>query len=278
LNETKANIDLESHILTLYNDLVGTNLISDKEVIVRTADAVLIPPKSEALIPALIPPYFGSGLSIIEPSMKLYKLQLALAKSMVSPVRNRAVFKSAIVYLDDVLILSKDFADHYKHLRMLFQKFKDANLRMNGKKCNFAIDHIKYIGHTLSKDGIGIDPSKTEVISSWPRPKNAKHIRSFLGLINFYKRFVHKFAQRSAPLRNLLSKEVSFEWGEEQEKYFQDLKQALLSPPILRFPDTSRPLHLQLDTSLDGLSYILGHTDDSGRKYVISYGGRGLRP
>ena len=93
LNDTKANIDLESHILTLYNDLVGTNLISDKEVIVRTADAVLIPPKSEALIPVLIPPYFGPGLSIIEPSVKLYTLQLALAKSMVSPVRNRAVCK-----------------------------------------------------------------------------------------------------------------------------------------------------------------------------------------
>jgi len=72
---------------------VGINLISDNEVIVRTADAVLIPPRSEALIPILIPPNFGSGLSIIEPSIKLHKLQLALAKSMVSPVRNRAVCK-----------------------------------------------------------------------------------------------------------------------------------------------------------------------------------------
>ena len=78
---------------------------------------------------------------------------------------------------------------------MLFQKFRDANLRMKGKKCNFAIDQVKYIGHIFSKDGIGIDPSKTEVTSSWPRPKNAKHIRSFLGLVNFYKRFIVRFAQ-----------------------------------------------------------------------------------
>jgi len=153
------------------------------------------------------------------------------------------LLKSAIVYLNDVLILSKDFSNHYKHLRMLFQKFRHANLRMNGNKCNFAFDQVKYIGHILSKDGIGIDPSKTEVISSWPRPKNAKHIRSFLGLVNFYKRFIARFAPRSAPLRNLLSKEVPFKWGEEQEKSFQDLKQAVLSPPILRFPDTSRPFH-----------------------------------
>ena len=118
---------------------------------------------------------------------------------LLTKVLSNMLFKSAIVYLDDVLILSKDFADHYKHLRMLFQKFRDANLRMNGKKCHFAIDQVKYIGHILNKDGIGTDPSKTEVISSWPRPKNVKHIRSFLGLINFYKRFVVKFAQRSAP-------------------------------------------------------------------------------
>jgi len=93
LNETKANTDMESHVLTLYNDLVGINLISDKDVIVRTTDAVLIPPSSEALIPVLIPPQFGTGLSIIEPSIKLHILQLALAKSIVVPVRNRTVCK-----------------------------------------------------------------------------------------------------------------------------------------------------------------------------------------
>jgi len=78
-------------------------------------------------------------------------------------------------------------------------------------------------------------------------------------------------------LCDLLSKEVPFEWGEAQEKSFQDLKQALLLPPILRLPDVSRPFHLQIDASLQGLSYVLGQTDDDGRKYVVSYGGRGLR-
>ena len=88
---------------------------------------------------------------------------------------------------------------------MLFQKFRESNLWMNGKKCNFGIDHVKYIGYILSKECIAIDPSKTDVISSWPRPKKAKHIRSFLGLLQFYKRFIFKFSQRSAPLRDLLS-------------------------------------------------------------------------
>ena len=79
---------------------------------------------------------------------------------LLTKVLSDMLFNSAIVYLDDVLVLSKDFSDHYKHLHMLFQKFRDANLRMNGKKCNFGIDHVKYIGHILSKEGIAIDPSK----------------------------------------------------------------------------------------------------------------------
>jgi len=88
---------------------------------------------------------------------------------LLTKVLSNMLFKSAIVYLDDILILSRNFSDHYKHLHMLVQKFKESNLRMNGKKCNFGIDHVKYIEHILSKEGIAIDPSKTDVISLWPR-------------------------------------------------------------------------------------------------------------
>ena len=154
---------------------------------------------------------------------------------------------------------------------MLFQKFRDANLRMNGSKCSFAQDEVKYIGHILSKDGIRIDPSKTGVISSWSRPKTAKQVRSYLGMANFYRRFIHRYSQWSAPLRALLSKNIKYEWGQSQESAFQDLKAALLSPPIFRFPDSSNPCYLQTDATLEGISYILGQTDDDGRKYVISY-------
>jgi len=112
------------------------------------------------------------------------------------------------------------------------------------------------------------------VIDSWPQPKTVKQVRSFLGMVNFYKRFVNRYSQRSAPLRCLLAKDVPFQWGETQQKSFLDLKSALTSPPILRFADSSRPYYLQTDALLDGISYLLGQTDDQGRKYVISYGGR----
>jgi len=93
LEQTKANIDMESQILTLYGDLVGTNLLNNTQTIVRTTVALLIPPKSECLVPVMVPPEFGPGLAIIEPSVKLHKLQLALAKSIVSPINKRTVCK-----------------------------------------------------------------------------------------------------------------------------------------------------------------------------------------
>jgi len=93
-------------------------------------------------------------------------------------------FKSAIVYLDDILLRSRDFTEHYNHLEMLFQRFREANLRMNGKKCSFAKDQVKHIGHFLSKDGIRIELSKTDVIASWPRPNSHKQMKSFLGFAN----------------------------------------------------------------------------------------------
>jgi len=89
------------------------------------------------------------------------------------------LFQFAIVYLDDILLMSCDFPEHYKHLEILFHILREANLRMNGKKCTFAKDEVKYIGHILSKHRVQIDPPKTDVISSWPRPTSAKHIRSF---------------------------------------------------------------------------------------------------
>jgi len=93
LSQTKANIDMQSQILTLYNDSVGANLLNSSDTIVRTTEAILIPPKSECIIPVMVPPDFGTGLAIIEPSAKVHKLQLALAKSIVSPVNNRTVCK-----------------------------------------------------------------------------------------------------------------------------------------------------------------------------------------
>jgi len=171
-----------------------------------------------------------------------------------------------------------NFEQHLSHLKMVFDKFRPANLRMNGKKCNFAVEQVKYLGHILSADGVTADPSKTDIITNWPRPKNAKQVKSFLGVTNYYRRFLARYSQRSAALRELTAKDKPFDWGDKQEDAFNDLKTALSRPPILRYPDTNRDFYLETDASGKGVSFLLGQSDEEGNKYVVSYGGRGLRP
>ena len=119
---------------------------------------------------------------------------------LLMKVLSDMVFESAIVYLD-ILLIGRDFPEHYNNLEKLFQRFRDANLRMNGKKCSFAKTEVKYIGHILSKDGIRIDPSKADAISEWTRPKSHKHVKSFFGMANYYKRFIHRYFQHYIALQ-----------------------------------------------------------------------------
>jgi len=107
---------------------------------------------------------------------------------------------------------------------------------MNGKKCNFAVEQVKYLGHILSADDVAVDPSKTDIITNWPRPKNAKQVKSFLGVSNYYRRFIKRYSQRSAALRELTAEDKPFNWGNKQQDAFIDLKAALSKPPILRIP------------------------------------------
>jgi len=103
-------------------------------------------------------------------------------------------------------------------------------------------------------------------------------VKSFLGVASYYRRFIARFSQISAPLRELIAKDKTFIWGKEQQDAFEELKNKLCNPPILRFPDSHREYFLETDASIEGISYILGQRDEGGHKYVVSYGGRGLRP
>ena len=192
---------------------------------------------------------------------------------LLTKVLSSMLFTSAIVYLDDVLLLSRNFKQHIGHLRMVFDKFRQAKLRMNGKKCRLAVREVKYLGHILSGKGISVDPGKTDVITNWPKPKTPKQVKSFLGVSNYYRRFIDGYSQRSAPLRKLVSKDKHFVLGAEQDRAF-----ALTTAPTLQYPDTNRAIFLETDAYVNGLSYVLGQEDNEGRRHVISFGGRGLRP
>jgi hypothetical protein len=137
---------------------------------------------------------------------------------------------------------------------------------------------VKFLGHIFDERGVSVDTDKFSVIQGFPVPNTVKHVRSFLGLANYYRRFVKAFSQISAPLRNLLKTGVPFVWTEECQTAFEQLKHALITAPVLRLPRFSDPFVLTCDASYKGIAYILGQRDETGKEHAIAYGGRGLRP
>lgn len=186
-------------------------------------------------------------------------------------------WKYVLVYIDDVIIFSKTFEDHLGHIANVFDRLRKAGMTLKPSKCRFAVGKVLYLGHFLSKAGIEVDPSKTEAVSSFPVPKTLKQLRGFLGMANYYRRFIEGMSKRSAPLNELLKKDTKFAWTDRQQNAFDDIKKALTSAPVLVYPDVNKPFVLTTDASDEAIGFILGQKDDQNRERVIAYGGRAIR-
>ena len=145
------------------------------------------------------------------------------------------------VYLDDVLVFWKTLEEHNRHLELMFERIRKAGLRLKPKKCRIAQLSVEYLGHIVSAAGIETDPKKVEAVAQYPTPTDLKSLCSFLGLTSYYRRFVPGFLKIASPLYALTKKDVSFVWGPECQRAFQQLKGLLRTSPVLRFPDFSRP-------------------------------------
>jgi hypothetical protein len=126
--------------------------------------------------------------------------------------------KFVVVFINDILIYSKNEEEHAKHLR-------DDKLYAKFSKCEFWLDSVKFSGHTISKDGISVDPSKVQEVMGWKPPKSVHQICSFLGLAGYYRRFIPDFSRIAKPMIELLKKGVKFVWSEACEKAFHTLRQ-----------------------------------------------------
>jgi hypothetical protein len=175
--------------------------------------------------------------------------------------------KFVVVFINDILIYSKSKAEHAKHLRIVLQRLRDHKLYTKLSKCEFWLDSVKFLGHTISKDGISVDPSKVQEVMDWKPPKLVHQIRSFLGLAGYYSRFIAK------PMTELLKKGVKFVWSEECDQAFHTLRKHLTSAPVLTQPDMSKPFEVFCDASGTGLGFVLMQENR-----VIAYASRALRP
>ncbi|KAI5339223.1 hypothetical protein L3X38_018495 [Prunus dulcis] len=177
-----------------------------------------------------------------------------------------------IVFIDDILVYSQTLEGHKKHLRLVLRTLRRKQLYAKFSKCQFWLDRVIFLGHVISAEGIYVDPQKVEAVVNWVQPTSVTEIRSFLGLAGYYRRFVEGFASIVAPLTRLTRKDVAFEWTEECEQSFQELKRRLTTAPVLALPDNVGNFVIYSDASLQGLGCVLMQHDR-----VIAYASRQLK-
>ena len=181
------------------------------------------------------------------------------------------------IYLDDVSIHSKTFKEHLRHIEIVMKKLAEANLKINHEKCTWCATEVKILGHIVSYNEIKMDPKKVLAIKEWKPPQNVKQVQQFLGLANYYRRFIKDFSQIAGPMFNLLKKDSKFIFDSDCLAAFNKLKIVLTSEPILRPPDFNKEFILYTDASGYCVGSVLGQKDDDGREYVIAYGSRMLK-
>lgn len=164
-----------------------------------------------------------------------------------------------ICLFNDIFVYSKSWEDHLSHLHTILSFLSLNRLLAKETKCRFGVTTVDYLGHVISAQGVVVNPSKIVAALQWPTPTNQRGVRGFLGLVGYYCKFNWHFGTITAPLNHLLTKE-GFHWTEREEKAFQQLKVALMCPPVLRLPDFSQPFVIECDTSRIGIGAVLSQT------------------
>jgi hypothetical protein len=182
------------------------------------------------------------------------------------------------IYLDDITVHSATFDEHIFHLRTVFVALANANLKVNAEKCTWFSRKIKLLGHVISKNHIAMDPAKIEAIKSRIPPTNVKQVQQYLGICNYYRRFIQDFSKIASPLFQLLQKDKKWEWTSEHQCAFDALKDKLVSYPILRHPVRNRTFWLHTDASGYALGAVLSQKDpEDDKEYVVAYASRMLK-
>ena len=141
-----------------------------------------------------------------------------------------------IVFIDDIFIYSGSKEDHEEHLRVVLLIMRENQLYAKFSKCQFWLDSVAFLGHVISAEGVSFDPQNIEAIVNWKPPTNVTEIRSFLGLVGYYRKFVEGFLKLAAPLTKLTRKEETFVWSEACQQSFDEIKRKLTSAPVLTLP------------------------------------------
>ena len=181
-----------------------------------------------------------------------------------------------IVRVDDILVSGAKDGDHLKNLEEVFKRLPKAGLRLKKGKCVFMEPQVTYLGHRVSKEGIQPMEDKVEAITNAPPPRNVSELKSYLGMINYYKKFSTNLSSVLAPLHSLLNSKTHWHWGKDQQQAFEQSKSFLKSSRLLVHYDDKKELILACDASENGLGAVLSHKMEDGSEHPISFASRTL--
>ena len=180
------------------------------------------------------------------------------------------------MYIDDILITGETETEHLQTLEEVLKQLAKAGLRVKKKKCKFMVPSVSYLGHVIDANGLRPLPEKVQAIQHAPTPKNVTELKSYLGLLTYYGKFLPNLSTCLAPFYKLLSKHEKWEWSSEQERAFQESKDLLTSSQLLVHFDPKLPLLLACDASAYGIGAVLAHTMPDGSEKPIGYASRTL--
>ena len=180
-----------------------------------------------------------------------------------------------LVYVDDVVVFGPSVETLMVRLEEFLSRLRDANLKINTRKCHMFQRSIFFPGHVISEAGVEVPPEKTAAVEEWPVPRTRRELRSFLGLVSYYRKFIKSFGLIAEPLYKLMRKGRQFSWAEAQQQAFEQLKSCLVQAPVIGTPQATGCFHLDAGTSLRSLGVVLSQSQ-VGVERVIAYASRTL--
>ena len=182
------------------------------------------------------------------------------------------------VYIDDIIVTGKDDEEHLNNLNEVLSRVEKAGMRLKKEKCVYMMPEVEYLGHKINSKGLQPSEHKVAATTEAPAPRDVSELKSFLGMVNYYGKFLPNIATLLAPLYRLLRKETAWQWGKEQRHAFEEVKKLLKSPNLLIHFDGDKPLVLACDASPYGVGAVLSHHLEDGTEKPIAFVSRTLAP
>lgn len=181
-----------------------------------------------------------------------------------------------VCFYDDIVVSGKDSAEVNQRLNNVIQKLSNAGFTHKKEKCKFFCDSVTFLGYRIDKEGLHIPKERIKSIIEAPLPKNSQEVKAFLGLVNYYSKFVKNMSSKAGAMYALLKNNVKFHWGKEEEIAFNKIKESIVSSNVLVHYNTEWELVIASDASPIGVGAVLSHRLPDGSEKPIAFASRTL--